>query len=76
MTGTSGRQRVPSDCFNSFLLAVPPSDIAVRFGELTGPLMTKIKANSEQIRTLATLRDTLLPKLLSGELSTYNHPSQ
>jgi type I restriction enzyme S subunit len=29
----------------------------------------KIAANAEQSRTLATLRDTLLPKLLSGELS-------
>lgn len=69
MTGTSGRQRVPSECFNTFLLAVPPPDIARRFDELTAPLMAKIKANADQSRTLATLRDTLLPKLLSGELS-------
>ena len=69
MTGTSGRQRVPSECFNTFYLAVPPPDIARRFDELTAPLMAKIKANSTQSRTLATLRDTLLPKLLSGELS-------
>lgn len=68
MTGTSGRQRVPSECFNTFWLAVPPPDIARRFDELTAPLMAKIKANSTQSRTLATLRDTLLPKLLSGEL--------
>ena len=69
MTGTSGRQRVPSECFNTFWLAVPPPDIARRFDELTAPLMAKIKANSNESRTLATLRDTLLPKLLSGELS-------
>ena len=69
MTGTSGRQRVPSECFNTFWLAVPPSDIARRFDELTAPLIAKIKANSTESRTLATLRDTLLPKLLSGELS-------
>jgi type I restriction enzyme S subunit len=69
MTGTSGRQRVPSECFNTFWLAVPPSDIAECFGKLTAPLMAKIKANAHQSRTLATLRDTLLPKLLSGELS-------
>jgi len=69
MTGTSGRQRVPSECFNTFWLAIPPSDIAERFDELTAPLMAKIKANADQSRTLATLRDTLLPKLLSGELS-------
>jgi type I restriction enzyme S subunit len=69
MTGTSGRQRVPSECFNTFWLAVPTPDIARRFDELTAPLMAKIKANSNESRTLATLRDTLLPKLLSGELS-------
>ncbi|MCW5557913.1 MAG: restriction endonuclease subunit S [Verrucomicrobiae bacterium] len=68
MTGTSGRQRVPSECFNTFWLAVPPPNIARRFDELTAPLMAKIKANADQSRTLATLRDTLLPKLLSGEL--------
>jgi type I restriction enzyme, S subunit len=69
MTGTSGRQRVPSECFNTFWLAVPPPDIARRFDELTAPLMAKIKAIATESRTLATLRDTLLPKLLSGELS-------
>jgi type I restriction enzyme S subunit len=49
------------------LLARRPA--ARRFDELTAPLMAKIKANSTESRTLATLRDTLLPKLLSGELS-------
>ncbi|PIV33177.1 MAG: restriction endonuclease subunit S [Lysobacterales bacterium CG02_land_8_20_14_3_00_62_12] len=68
MTGTSGRQRVPAECLNTFWLAVPPPEIARRFEELTAPLMAKIKANSTQSRTLATLRDTLLPKLLSGAL--------
>ena len=70
MTGTSGRQRVPSECFTQFLLAVPPAKIAQRFGEITKPWMTMIHANIEQSRTLAVLRDVLLPKLLSGEIST------
>ena len=70
MTGTSGRQRVPSECFNTFWLAVPPPEVAHRFDELTVPLMTRIKTNSTESRTLSTLRDTLLPKLLSGELTT------
>ncbi len=69
MTGTSGRQRVPSECFDTFILAVPPSNIARRFDELTAPLMAKIKANSRESRTIATMRDALLPKLLSGEVS-------
>ncbi len=76
MTGTSGRQRVPSECFHNFWLAVPPPEVARRFAELTVPLMAKIKANSTESRTLATLRDTLLPKLLSGELSVESGAAQ
>jgi type I restriction enzyme S subunit len=68
MTGTSGRQRVPTECFNTFLLAVPKPEVALRFDELTAPLMTMINANAKESRTIATLRDTLLPKLLSGEM--------
>jgi hypothetical protein len=34
--------------------------------------METIKANAEESRDLATLRDTLLPKLLSGEVSVAN----
>jgi type I restriction enzyme S subunit len=68
MTGTSGRQRVPSECFNNFLLAVPTPEVARRFDELTAPLMARIKANSNESRALAILRDTLLPKLLNGQV--------
>jgi type I restriction enzyme S subunit len=67
MTGTSGRQRVPSECFSSFWLAVPPPAIARRFDEVTAPLMDAIRANCAECSTLATLRDTLLPRLLSGK---------
>ena len=70
MVGTSGRQRVPYECFDNFHIAVPSPEVARRFDEVTAPLMAKIKANSDQSRTLATLRDTLLPKLLSGDIKT------
>jgi hypothetical protein len=52
--------------------AIPTPDIARRFDELTSPVMAKIKATSTESRTLATLRDTLLPKLLSGEITPAN----
>jgi type I restriction enzyme, S subunit len=42
--------------------------VAAAFETVVAPLMEKIKANSIQGRTLAELRDALLPKLLSGEL--------
>jgi type I restriction enzyme S subunit len=38
------------------------------FGQAIMPLIDKIFSNGNQIRTLEKLRDTLLPKLMSGEL--------
>jgi len=50
-----------------YLMAVPSEQIIQVFGDSVKPLMAKTTANSEQSRTIATIRDTLLPKLLSGE---------
>ena len=52
----------------SFKVALPPKSIAGAFSRLIQPMLEQITANLFQSRTLATLRDTLLPKLLSGEL--------
>ena len=68
MTGTSGRQRTPASCFDNYLISVPPVELAKKFGEFAKSIMAKIKANDEQSRTLAALRDALLPKLLRGEV--------
>jgi type I restriction enzyme S subunit len=48
--------------------AVPPRELTDAFGRLAKPLVAQIRNNEEESRTLATLRDTLLPKLLSGEI--------
>ena len=69
MTGTSGRQRVPANCFDQMSIAVPPERLAIRVGETFRDWMGRVRANEAESRTLAALRDTLLPKLLSGELS-------
>ncbi len=68
MTGTSGRQRVPAECFKAYPIVVPPEKIAVQFGEIVRPFMQAIKQYDEESRTLAAIRDALLPKLLSGEI--------
>jgi len=47
---------------------VPSADLQARFAEIVGPWDERGTIALEQSRTLATLRDTLLPKLLSGEL--------
>ena len=50
-------------------VVIPPKPIVEAFDAQVMQLMKQQKANEDQSRTLATLRDTLLPKLLSGELS-------
>jgi type I restriction enzyme S subunit len=72
MTGTSGRQRVPAECFNSFLMVVPPPEIASRFGAWSRSVMQTMKARDDESSTLAALRDSMLPKLLSGELPVHS----
>jgi type I restriction enzyme S subunit len=57
-----------STAIPSFITVLPPAEIAVKFAERASPIFHLIDVNSKQSRTLASLRDTLLPKLLSGEL--------
>jgi hypothetical protein len=46
----------------------PPQKVLKSFGALLDPLYTKLRHNRHQAQTLATLRDTLLPRLISGQL--------
>ena len=68
MTGTSGRQRVPAESLTHFRVAVPPRPIAEAFGRAVKPRFARASAAVRESRTLAALRDALLPKLISGEL--------
>jgi type I restriction enzyme S subunit len=47
---------------------IPPAEKTNRFIDVTNEFWNKIKSNTHQIRTLTQLRDTLLPKLMSGEV--------
>ena len=68
MTGTSGRQRVTPTAMDHFRIALPCEEVAVAFGEAVHPMFDCIRARMNESRKLATLRDYLLPKLLSGEV--------
>lgn len=52
----------------SLTTLIPPEAIVQAFDSMAGPHITRILANCTQSRTLGRLRDTLLPKLLSGEI--------
>ncbi|MDI7269447.1 MAG: restriction endonuclease subunit S, partial [Myxococcota bacterium] len=68
MTGSSGRQRVPAESLSHFHVVGAPKPIAELFGRLIKPLFARASAATKEYRTLAALRDALLPKLISGEL--------
>lgn len=58
----------PVTYLRSISLVVPPPKVICMFDKLVQPMLTKLRINHNQSRTLATQRDALLPKLLSGEL--------
>ncbi len=68
--GGSANPYMPLKNFGHTPVVMPPTDLLNAYQERAGSLAAKIVANDHQPRTLATLRDTLLPKLLSGEVST------
>ena len=50
------------------LFVIPPKDVISRFNLTVAPLLSKKQTNGVEVARLASLRDTLLPKLMSGEL--------
>jgi len=59
---------INSGMIKSLPLTIPPVDLMSRFNEKARPNFKKIRFNQQQIQTLTKLRDTLLPKLMSGEV--------
>jgi type I restriction enzyme S subunit len=59
-------------------VVIPPGDMLSAFHKIVTALRERILANTEQAQTLASLRDTLLPRLISGQLrlSIFENPSQ
>ena len=49
-------------------ITFPDDEVIERFGRQVEPLIVRSAANNRESRTLAALRDALLPKLISGEL--------
>ncbi len=53
----------------SYRILCPKSDVIAAYSLLVRPAISQISANEEMIKSLSSLRDTLLPKLLSGDLT-------
>lgn len=54
--------------FAQSVCLLPPAHVLQRFEQLARPLYDRIISNVAQAQTLATFRDTLLPRLISGQL--------
>ena len=53
---------------DAYLIAKPAGVIAEAFGRIADPTIDKIFVNVQTAKTITLLRDTLLPRLMSGKL--------
>ena len=70
-TGTTFAE-ISKQNFRPIRVVLPSKNLMSAFTAKVEPLYEQITSNLRQSQTLASLRDTLLPKLLSGELSVEN----
>lgn len=66
--GSTGQTELPRSALAAMTVIVPPSLVQRVFDSVVSPLLDKISLNKETVGTLTQLRDTLLPRLLSGAL--------
>jgi type I restriction enzyme, S subunit len=65
---TTGLGHVTAQDMKELMVCDPPTNIAAGYSAVSGPIFSQIMANLLETRSLAQLRDLLLPKLMSGEI--------
>jgi len=68
MSGASGRQRVRNECFDTYVLAVPPPELAAAFEDSMAPVLSLVAVLRDESTKLQELRELLLPKLVTGQI--------
>jgi len=68
MDAGASRQAVTKGHIESVPVVIPAKAVLDIFASLVGPLFGATSNNKSQSRSLAAMRDALLPKLISGEL--------
>ena len=76
MTGTSGRQRANAKALAELPWVIYPKNIMHVFDKVAGVYLELAKNKGDEAKALSEIRDTLLPKLLSGELSVSDAAGQ
>lgn len=64
-------QEISKSVFKQIEILIPSSELLSQFDVSIKPIFEKIRVNQLQIKKLTTLRDTLLPKLMSEEIKTF-----
>lgn len=67
-TGSTGQTELPRDRVKAMELTLPDEDTLSKFNELVIPMTDAVISNQKENARLSQLRDTLLPKLMSGEI--------
>ncbi len=67
-TGSTGQTELPRDRVKALELLLPDNETLRCFNTVISPMAAAIVANQEENSRLSTLRDTLLPELMSGEI--------
>lgn len=71
LAGMNSGSAVPSmttDILNTLALKIPPAKEIEKFESIVSPMYSLIDYNAEENKRLSAIRDTLLPKLMSGEV--------
>ena len=66
--GSTGQTELPRDRVKAMPIIIPSQDFLVKFNLIIEPMAISMYNNIIESRRLASLRDTLLPRLMSGEL--------
>ena len=69
MNGSSGRQRVPAEALDRFRLVSPPAPLLERFQQALEVAVECMAVNDRESRSLAAVRDSLLPRFMTGTLN-------
>ena len=67
--GGTATLNVNTKIFSNSKVIIPSDNILILFNEITSPVFSKILNNAKESLSFSQLRDTLLPRLMSGELS-------
>lgn len=64
----SAQPNISSSVIENISTIIPPVKVILNFGELVNPLFERILSNIDESVTLTAIRDSLLPKLMNGDI--------